>query len=386
MLAVKTVKQNIQPVPELESLLNIFKKMVNHCIHVGLEKNISSRFRLQNEVYRELHNGYHTWYILSAVEKGCAILKNYRKAKRKNVKTKTPYVTKAFVSIGNECYKIADKKLRLTVRPRQYVYLPLNSYSLKVLSQPSLKPGSITLTANTVSISFSKETVEVEPSGYIGIDRNLDNVTAVSGTGQVFQYDLSKATEIKSVYRTVKSHLKRNDVRIRKNIFGKYGVKERNRVNQLLNNVSKDVVEKAKENSFAVVMENLKGIRKLYQKGNGQGTYYRGRMNSWSYYELQRQIEYKARWEGLKVIYVDARGTSKLCSICGSELYPNGQRELWCPECSISIDRDINAARNILARGVRFTPNGLPKEAMVTESVKVIRKVDGRKLTNVPIG
>ncbi|MGQ9469577.1 MAG: zinc ribbon domain-containing protein [Nitrososphaerales archaeon] len=65
-----------------------------------------------------------------------------------------------------------------------------------------------------------------------------------------------------------------------------------------------------------------------------------------------------AKWEGLKVIYMDARGTSKYCSICGCELKPNGQRELWCSRCNISIDRDVNGAKNILARGMRFVPNG----------------------------
>ena len=33
-------------------------------------------------------------------------------------------------------------------------------------------------------------------------------------------------------------------------------------------------------------MEDLKGIRRMYQKGNGQGTHYRSRLNSWSFYEL----------------------------------------------------------------------------------------------------
>ncbi len=91
-------------------------------------------------------------------------------------------------------------------------------------------------------------------------------------------------------------------------------------------------------------------------------------MNSWSYYELQRQIEYKARWEGLKVIYVDARGTSSLCAACGSKLNSNStNRQLWCPKCKILIDRDVNAARNILARGLGSALTPQPCEAMVQE-------------------
>lgn len=133
-------------------------------------------------------------------------------------------------------------------------------------------------------------------------------------------------------------------------------------------------------------MEDLKGLRKLYHRGNGQGNDYRARLNSWSYYELQRQIEYKARWEGIPVIYVTARGTSVNCSICGSKTYPNERRTLYCPNCKVSFDRDENAAKNILAKGaVTFAADGRPFEAMKGnaehDGEPLILRVDGRQLT-----
>jgi len=108
-------------------------------------------------------------------------------------------------------------------------------------------------------------------------------------------------------------------------------------------------------------------------------------MNSWSYGELQRQIEYKARWEGVKIIYVPARNTSKRCSICGYKTLESTHRRLWCPHCGAILDRDENAARNIAAGGLRFSPNGPPGEAMVEErepkKATLILKVDGGKLS-----
>jgi len=201
-------------------------------------------------------------------------------------------------------------------------------------------------------------------------------VTVCDNNGITERFDLSEATEIKQTYRNAKSHFKRNDVRIRRRIFGKYGAKQRNRVNQILHRVSKTIVQNALENRQAIVMENLKGIRKLYRKGNGQGQKYRGRMNSWSYFELQRQIEYKARWEGLPVYHVDARNTSKKCSTCGSELIPEENRTLRCPTHGLA-DRDVNASRNIVKLGMRFMPVGQPSEGMVAEPIMAIRKLDG---------
>jgi putative transposase len=149
--------------------------------------------------------------------------------------------------------------------------------------------------------------------------------------------------------------------------------------------VSKRIVDEAKTRRYGIAMERLTEMNKLYCKGNGQSRDYRARMNSWSYGELQRQKKYKARWEGVRVIYVSARNTSKWCSICGYKTLESTKRQLWCLKCGTILDRDENAARNIAARGLRFGPNGPPGEAMVEEwepeNTTLILKVDGGKLS-----
>ncbi|TMI07395.1 hypothetical protein E6H34_08220 [Candidatus Bathyarchaeota archaeon] len=144
------------------------------------------------------------------------------------------------------CYgfKIENNLLRLPVKPREYVYVKLNGHTLQVIS--GLNVRSITLTPGSVSISYSKEIVEIEPEGYPGVDRNLDNVTIASTDGTDRRFDLSKANRIKADYRFVKSRFKRNDARIRGRVFSKYGEKQQDRVQPLLHNVSKRIVDEAK--------------------------------------------------------------------------------------------------------------------------------------------
>ena len=128
-------------------------------------------------------------------------------------------------------------------------------------------------------------------------------------------------------------------------------------------------------------MEKLKGTRKLYRRGNGQGSSFRGRMNSWTFRELQRQIEYKASWEGIAVVYVNPRGTSRNCS-CGSRVIELDNRQVWCPNCDKIWDRDVLASKNIMARMVlRARPSrGRSEKEPEPKEETVILRPDERKL------
>ncbi|TLX97407.1 MAG: IS200/IS605 family element transposase accessory protein TnpB [Thaumarchaeota archaeon] len=381
------VLQNYRPTEEIISLLEDFRCMVNDCIRLGLRESLTSMKSLCMKAYHQLSvYDVPTCYRLTAISRATGLLRNYRRElKKRGRSARVPYVTKLSLT---DCYgfRVIHRLVRVPIRKGEYTFIVLNDHTLRSIL--SHTPRSLTLTPNGLSICLSKEIAEIEPVGAIGIDRNLDNVTTADSAGNILRHDLARATEAKAPCRETKSHFKRNDVRVRRLVYGKYGRIQRNRVSWLLHNISASIVRRAKEKRFGVVMENIRGIRKLYRKGNGQGNTNRAKLNSWSFYELQRQVEYKARWEGIPVAYVAARGTSVNCSICGSRTYPNGRRTLHCSKCGISIDRDVNAARNILAkgrRGVRFTPDGPPEvrmEAMKgNETTTPILRADGGKVT-----
>ena len=75
----------------------------------------------------------------------------------------------------------------------------------------------------------------------------------------VVQYDLSNATKIAVNIKEIISSFKRNDRRIRKKIYLKYGMRRKNRVSQLLHGVSKDVVTIARHSS-ALLYLRISGI------------------------------------------------------------------------------------------------------------------------------
>lgn len=80
---------------------------------------------------------------------------------------------------------------------------------------------------------------------------------------------------------------------------------------------------------------------------------------SWG--ELVRQLEYKCDWYGRNFVRIDRWfPSSKRCGHCGHvvEKLPLNIREWDCPKCGAHHDRDINAAKNILAAGLAVSVCG----------------------------
>lgn len=79
----------------------------------------------------------------------------------------------------------------------------------------------------------------------------------------------------------------------------------------------------------------------------------------WS--EFVRQIEYKSLWYGRTLVGIDRwYPSSKRCSECGHTVarMPLKVRQWTCPECGSIHDRDVNAARNVLAAGLAVSALG----------------------------
>jgi putative transposase len=247
-------------------MLEQFRQMMNDCLRIGLSENVTSLKSLSTKAYPQLATyDLMSYYKPCAISKATGILRNYRKAKGKNPKTKEPYTRRLQLTT---CYgfkiKTQDKMLLLPFKPKQPLSVMLNAHVIRILNEPNIEIRSVTLTHERVSVCYAKEVEPIRPRGLIGIDRNLKNLTLADSDGRVMRNDLARATEVKALYSEIRSHMRRNDMRIRQQVTSKYGRRQSEKVKQILHHASKQIVMDAKRREFGLVMEKLTGIRKLY--------------------------------------------------------------------------------------------------------------------------
>jgi putative transposase len=103
-------------------------------------------------------------------------------------------------------------------------------------------------------------------------------------------------------------------------------------------------------------------------QGNGHKTINRGIADvAWG--QFVQCTAYKAESAGRGVARVDPKGTTQSCSGCGGTVPKDlSVRRHNCPHCGLQLDRDQNAALNILARGLASLggPHGTPPRSSPT--------------------
>ena len=204
------------------------------------------------------------------------------------------------------------------------------------------KVNQIEIGEQYACITVSVATPELIDNGrYIGVDLNTTGHVAVASnaeTGKVWKLG-NEALHIHRKYREIRRHLQKQ---------GKYKkvkqIKDRQSriIRNLNHNISKKIVEIAKSSYCGIRLERLTNIRKT---GKSRKTF-RYALNSWSFYQLQQFVEYKAKLQGIVVAYIDPRYTSKTCSRCG-HIGERDDKSFKCPSCGHVDHADTNASFNI---------------------------------------
>lgn len=212
-----------------------------------------------------------------------------------------------------------------------------------------------------ISVAADVEcTNAVESTEPIGIDLGVKDLAIVSD-GQVFK-NINKTKELKQLEkrkkrlgrrasrhyeRLVKNRCKKSrgleklEKQIR-SVTKKIRDQHTNHIHQMTSKLTKTKPE------FIVIEDlNVNGMLKNHRLAKAIQDNRLG--------EVRRQLEYKCNWYGVKLMIADRfYPSSKLCSKCGhkkSDLKLS-DRVYHCSECGMTMDRDLNAATNLMQYGM----------------------------------
>jgi IS605 OrfB family transposase len=187
---------------------------------------------------------------------------------------------------------------------------------------------------------------------HFGLDLGLANIAVLGGPGVVKFFDGKPLRYTRGRYFRYRQALqKKRKTGMVKRSKGKeshWAACENHRV-------SRQVVTLVASHGGTLHVEKLTGIRER-AKGTAK---VRRMLHSWPFAQLLGFIKYKAAAAGVAVIEEDPRHTSQRCSRCGHTERGNrtGQAAFACRSCGYRCHADLNAARNLAAKGA--SPRGV---------------------------
>ena len=188
----------------------------------------------------------------------------------------------------------------------------------------------------------------VEASTTVGIDLGLKDFIVTSDGCKIpnprfyVTIDRRIARLQKHESRKQKGSKRRACIRLKIN---KLYVKKRNLIKNFIYHVAKTLLRE----SQTLVMEdlNIGGMVKNHKLSKS--------IQNICWGELRRVLEYKSKWLGHNLIFIDRWAPStKTCSCCGfhNSMLTLSDRSWTCPGCGTHHDRDVNAALNIKRMGL----------------------------------
>jgi len=346
--------------------------------------NSTSKTFLHRNTYKKAKQLFNlnTALIQTTRDKAVESLKSFNKKKKEGkVKSERPKLKRISIRFDKRCYSFAKTTNKLTpywltlsLNRKERVTLPIvfGKRQQKFIEE-ALQGEWEFCTVEMVRRNEEwyahfvlKKEIELidETETVIGVDLGEWNVaTAIAISRQNPKptrgrfWSGAKIREIRGKYAHIRRNLQRKK---RLDLVKQIGHKEERMVNQQLHIIANEIIAYVKQFEKPVIaMEKLDGIR----ENMNSSVKLNRRLHAWSFRKLQQCIEYKANLEGIPIVHVNPKNTSKRCHKCGHVTQVNG-REFRCLKCGLVYNRDLNSAINIahsLTRGAGWGSCGPPR-------------------------
>lgn len=293
-----------------------------------------------------------------------------------------------------DAYKL-DKKTKRTFKPlgsiaydsRIMTYKPNNVVSLWCIGGRQKidfichNPDYIPYIKGEADLVYKKgkfylfQTVDVpeedvkDIESFVGVDFGLISIATISNGKE---FNSKKLQDYREKRQKVRSSVQSKRTRGSKKLLKRLSGRERTTASIINHTIAKQIVQIAKEESKGISLEDLKGIRFSSLK---KGKKFRTKVGKWSFNQLRQYISYKAILNGVPVVLVNPRYTSKTCSNCHHIGNRKG-KAFECNNCGNNMDADHNASINIATLGVSvITPEKTDMFCSIANHFSVLKPI-----------
>ena len=341
------IKLNISSADILPTLV-AYTKAFNFVCQEGFQKKEKNGISLHKLCYYSTREYLPSQLAISSRMKATEALKGvFAKQKKYIICPKSKLCSARYDKNSYTLFLNQQQVSLLTISGRKRYQLIIPEYYQELFKTWKNTSADLCIKKNKVylHIVFEKDITDTQPTGeLIGIDRGINNIAVVSNN-QFFGGGQIKNTVNR--YRRLRKLLQKKGTKSAKRHLVKLKRKERQFRADINHQVSKQIINSLNPGD-TIVLEELTGIRnKRLRKEQ------RTMINSWSYYQLEQFLIYKAATKGIGIEYIDARYTSQRCSECGHICRSNRkQHSFKCKECGFRLNADLNASRNIVVKAL----------------------------------
>jgi putative transposase len=285
------------------------------------------------------------------------MLRSYRR--NHHGELRIPEVKRLAMRIDGELFKVVEDRVRITMQPNNYVWLPINTSNKHYQEYSKGRASELLITDTKVCLTFVvREEKKPLGSRLVAQDLNFKSVDStkallrtqpvlISADTQTLKEIVRIQNDFSRRRRALQRHVKNTQKRIAKKLRETRG-RQRNRVKDALHKLSTRIVKENPDTSF--IFEDLKGMRKT-SEGAKKSKKLRMYLNRWPYKMYQSMVDYKS---DNRTVYVNPRGTSSKCPVCGGRLEHPEWAMSRCVKCGVDYGRNRLASLAILCRCLRL--------------------------------
>ena len=201
----------------------------------------------------------------------------------------------------------------------------------------------------------------------VGIDRGINFVVATYDSKHKSGFVSGKAIKQKwANYSRLRKELQMRHTPSSRRRLKVIGQRENRWMQDMNHQVSKALVENNPKHTL-FVLEDLSGIRNATERVKTKDRYV---SVSWSFYDLEQKLIYKAKQNQSSVIKVDPRYTSQCCPCCGHVEKSNRNKKIHlfaCKNCGYKSNDDRIGAMNLYRMGIDYLVDSQVPNTVVTE-------------------